>query len=70
MDGSKTILKVIGLILLVGGIALIYWGYTDSSAFTAKVAKTFSGSEPDKVMYKYIGGAISFVVGLFLVIRK
>jgi uncharacterized membrane protein YidH (DUF202 family) len=70
MGNSKTIAKVIGLILIVIGIALLYWGYQDSSAISAKVAKTFSGSEPNEIMYKYIGGAVSVVVGVYLLFRK
>ncbi len=70
MNGSTTIAKVIGLILIVVGIALIYWGYQDSAAMGAKVAKAFSGSEPDNIMYKYIGGAVSLVVGIYLTFRK
>jgi len=70
MNSSKTIVKVIGLILVVGGAALIYWGYLASGSFDAKVVKTFSGAEPDDIMYKYIGGAISLVVGVYLLFRK
>jgi len=29
-----------------------------------------TGALPDAVMYRYIGGAVSVVVGLFLLIRK
>lgn len=70
MNGSNTIVKVIGLILVVVGIALIYWGYQASGAFDAKVVKAFSGAEPDEIMYKYIGGAVSLVVGVYLLFRK
>ncbi len=70
MSGSKTVMRVIGLVLIVVGIALIYWGYQDSSAMSAKVVKTLSGSEPDNIMYKYIGGAVSLVVGVYLTFRK
>ncbi len=70
MNHSKTVVKVIGLILIVLGIALIYWGYTDSGAISAKVTRTFSGSEPDTIMYKYIGGAASLVVGIYLLFRR
>lgn len=70
MGNSKTIARVIGLVLVVVGIALIYWGYTDSGALSSKVTKTFSGSESDNIMYKYIGGAVSLVVGVYLTFRK
>ena len=70
MSSSKTIVKVVALILVVAGAALIYWGYQASGAFDAKVVKTFSGAEPDEIMYKYIGGAVSLVVGIYLLFRK
>ncbi len=70
MNSSKTIVKVIGLILIVAGAALIYLGYQASGAFDAKVVKAFSGAQPDEIMYKYIGGAISLVVGVYLFFRK
>ena len=72
MSDSKTnsLGKILGLALIVVGAALIYWGYADSSAVGAKVSKAFSGSEPDMIMYKYIGGAVSAVVGIYLLIKK
>ena len=66
----NTITKVIGLALIVGGLALIYWGYTDSGAVGAKVGKALSGSPSDTIMYKYIGGAIATVVGGYLTFKK
>ena len=67
---NSTVVKVIGLVLVVVGLALIYWGYTDSGAISAKVTRTFSGSEPDTIMYKYIGGAASLVAGIYLLFRR
>jgi hypothetical protein len=62
--------KIIGLVLLVVGAALIYWGYVESEAIGSKIAKTFTGSDSDNVMFKYIGGAVSVVAGGFLVFKK
>ncbi len=69
-NGSNSTKKIIALILIVAGTALIYWGFQESEGFNAKVTKAFSGSEPDYVMYKYIGGAVSAAVGLYLLIKK
>ena len=67
---SNTLVKVIGLILLVGGIGLAFWGYQLSGGFSAKLARGLNGALPDEVMYRYIGGAISSVVGLFLLAKN
>lgn len=67
---SNTLVKVIGLILLVGGIGLAFWGYQLSGSFAAKLARGLNGALPEAVMVRYIGGAISSVVGLFLLIKR
>lgn len=67
---SNAMVKVIGLILLVGGIGLAFWGYQLSGAFTAKLTRSLTGALPDPVMNRYITGAICSVVGLFLLTKK
>src|SRR6185369_6035903 len=69
-DSDKTMIRVIGLVLLVGGIGFAYWGYQMSHSFASNVTRAFTGSLPDGVMYRYIGGAISGVAGLFLLVKK
>lgn len=67
---SNTLVKVVGLILLVGGIGLAFWGYQMSGAFASKLTKGLTGALPDAVMVRYISGAISSVVGLFLLAKR
>ena len=69
-SNSNTVVKLIGLILLVGGLGLAFWGYQLSGAFSARLTKGLTGALPDAVMYRYIGGAISSVVGLFLLVKR
>lgn len=66
---SNTGLKVVGLALLVAGIGLAFWGYQLSGSFTSQLSKTVSGSMPDEVMFRYIGGAVCAVVGGFLLVK-
>jgi hypothetical protein len=61
--------RAIGLALVVVGIGLAWWGYQISETLTAQLATTFSGSLPDEVMYRYIGGAACGTAGLFLVVK-
>jgi hypothetical protein len=69
-NSDKTMIRVIGLVLLVGGAGLAYWGYQMSHSFVSNLSRAFIGSPPDAVMYRYIGGAISGVAGLFLLVKK
>lgn len=62
--------KLIGLILVVAGAGLLYWGYSESQSMSSQVSEAFSGSPLDKVMYKYIGGAVALVAGIYLFFRK
>ena len=69
-DSDKTMMRVAGLVLLVGGAGFAYWGYQMSHSFVSNISRAFTGSLPDGVMYRYIGGAISGVAGLFLLAKK
>ena len=62
--------KLIGLVLVVVGVGLLYWGYSESQSMTSQVSEAFSGSPLDRVMYKYIGGAVAVVAGVYLFFRK
>jgi hypothetical protein len=62
--------KIIGLVLLVVGLGVAYWGYRMSGSIGSQLSQAFTGSPTDKVMACYIGGAASFVVGLFLLLTK
>ena len=68
--GSKTVKTALGLALVVIGVGLVYWGYDLSGSIRSQLTQTISGSEPDKVMMCYVGGAASLVVGLFLLLKK
>ena len=67
---SNATLKIVGLALLVVGIGLIFWGYQMSDSLASQLTKSISGSMPDEVMYRYIGGAVCAVVGFFLLGKR
>ena len=69
-SSSTPTAKVAGLAFIVLGAGLIVWGYQLSDSIASQLTETLSGSMPDEVMIRYIGGAISLVVGLFLVARR
>jgi len=66
---NDVVAKALGLALIVIAAGLAYWGHQISESLASQVAVRLSGSLPDEVMYRYIGGAACGVAGLFLVAR-
>lgn len=62
--------KVSGLISLVVGGMLVYWGYRMSQAIGARFTTLVSGSPGDKPMLLYIAGAILLTFGLASLVSK
>lgn len=63
-------MRIIAVILMVLGVALAVWGFQLSDSIGSEVSEAITGTEPDKVIMYYIAGAVSFVVGLYLYIKK
>jgi len=63
-------LKMFSIALIVTGVCLAGWGYQLSGSVSSQITKALSGSYTDKIMTLYICGAVCFIVGLFLNIRK
>jgi Protein of unknown function (DUF3185) len=62
--------KIIGLVMLVAGLGLAFWGWEMSETFGSAVSSRLSGSMPDEVMYRYVGGGILAAVGTLLVMKN
>ena len=69
-NGSDSTKKIIGIALVVIGLGLAFWAYRLSGSVGSQVAQAFTGSPSDRIMAFYIGGAASFAVGLYLLIKK
>ncbi len=67
--GLRTTMKIIGLVLSVIGVGFAVWGYQLSCSVGSQVTQAVTGADTDKVMTYYIFGAVSFVVGMYL-LRK
>ncbi len=63
-------LKMLAIILIVIGAALIIWGFNLSGGAANEVARSLTGSSTDAVMHRYIAGAVSLAAGLFLFLKK
>jgi hypothetical protein len=68
-NSSAATMKIIGIALVVIGLGLAYWGYRLSGSVSSQITQAFSGSDT-KVMTFYISGAVCFIVGIFLSIKK
>lgn len=62
--------QIIGIVLLVVGVGLAFWGYQESQGVASQVSSVVTGSAGDKVMLKYLGGAVCIAIGAFLTFRK
>jgi hypothetical protein len=41
-----------------------------SDSLGSQLSRAVTGADTDKVMMLYLGGAVSFVVGIYLLVRK
>jgi hypothetical protein len=58
--------KIIGLILLIGGLVLLYFGYQSSQGLDDQVSRALTGRFTDNTVVFYAVGAISAIVGLVM----
>jgi len=56
--------KLPGIICLVAGIALLYWGYNMSQSASGQFNNLFNGSPGSKPILCYIGGGILVLAGI------
>ena len=58
----------VGLVLLVVGLLLLYFGAQGTETITEQVHETFTGRYTDTTMWYLIGGAASAVAGLVVIV--
>ena len=63
---SSPTTNLIGIALIICGIGLAYWGYGMSGGFASKLNNVVTGSDSNDVLYRYISGAVSFIIGILL----
>lgn len=68
--GSVAIMKIIGLVLVVVGVGFAVWGFQLSDSLESQLTQAVTGSETDRVMTYYIFGAVSSIVGFYLLIKN
>lgn len=67
---SASSTKIISIILMVIGAGLALRGYQLSGSVGSQITQAVTGSDTDKVMTFYIAGAVSFIVGIYLFVKK
>lgn len=62
--------KLIGVVLVVAGLIMLYFGWQSSQSLGDQVVETFTGRFTEGTMWFLIVGAVATVAGLFLTIMK
>ena len=62
--------KIVAIILMVVGAALIAWGYQMADSIGNQLSESLTGAATDDVMTRYIAGAASLAVGIYLFFRR
>jgi hypothetical protein len=68
-ESQGQIMKIAGIVLVIVGIGLLIWGFQLSDSIGSELTEGLTGAKPDAVMIRYIGGAASVVVGLYLLFK-
>lgn len=56
--------KVIGIVLVVAGVALTLWGYNIYDSASAQIGRALNGDTPIEALAGMVGGAISVLLGI------
>ncbi|OZG69948.1 hypothetical protein BTA51_28480 [Hahella sp. CCB-MM4] len=59
--------KIIGIVLIIIGVALVAWGYNVYDSASSQVSRVLSGETPIEAWAGMVGGAICIVIGIFRV---
>jgi len=59
--------RIVGIVLLVVGVAVLIYGVNASHSFADRVSDTFTGRFTEATTWYIIGGAASGLLGLLLV---
>jgi uncharacterized membrane protein YidH (DUF202 family) len=56
--------KIIGITLIIIGVAVAIWGYNIYDSASAQLTRTLSGDKPVEAWAGMIGGVIAVVIGI------
>ena len=56
--------KIIGIVLIIVGVALAVWGYNIYDSAGSQISRALSGDAPIEAWAGMVGGVICIVVGI------
>ncbi len=59
--------KILGIILIIVGVALAAWGYNIYDSVSSQLTRAFNGDAPMEAWAAMIGGAICVLIGILKV---
>ena len=59
--------RLIGIVLIVAGVALVAWGYNIYDSAGSQVSRALTGDTPIKAWAGMVGGAVSIIIGILKV---
>jgi succinate dehydrogenase/fumarate reductase cytochrome b subunit len=62
--------RIVGIILLAGGVVLIILGVTASRSFGNQMSNFFTGHLTENTLWYLIGGIVAAVVGLVMLLGR
>ena len=67
---NKSNKLLFGIVLLVVGMGLAFWGYQMADSLESQINNFVKGAPTTEVMVLYIGGAVCIVAGLFFIAKR
>jgi hypothetical protein len=61
--------KLMGLVLLVAGTLLLFFGWRSSESLGEQLTETLTGRFTDQTMLFIVGGAVCLAAGLYMTVR-
>jgi hypothetical protein len=61
--------RIPGIVLIVVGVALLFYGMQASDSFSSGVSRLFTGSPTNRTIWLIVGGVVAAVAGLFMLVR-
>ncbi len=55
--------KIIGIVLIIIGVALVIWGYNIYDSASSQIGRALTGDTPIEAWAGMVGGAICVLVG-------